>query len=54
VTRAIARAVAHEAVAAGITGFPAGADVDTEVDAAMWWPDYVPYVAGPERRSTMS
>jgi len=54
VTRAITRAVAREAVAAGIADLGPGSDLDAEVDAAMWWPDYVPYVAGPERRSSVS
>jgi malic enzyme len=53
VTRAISRAVAGEAVAAGIADLSDGADLDAAVDAAMWWPDYVPYVAAPERRSSV-
>ncbi len=35
VSRAIAIAVAHEA---------GSSDPEAAVDAAMWWPDYVPYV----------
>jgi malic enzyme len=54
VTRAITRAVAGEALAAGIADLAPGSDLDAQVDAAMWWPDYVPYVAGPERRSSVS
>ena len=54
VTRAIARAVARAAVNAGIAGLPPDDDVDAEIDAAMWWPDYVPYVPAPERRSRTS
>jgi hypothetical protein len=43
VTRAVALAVAQAAVDAGLAGIAQGRDVTTEVDAAMWWPDYVPY-----------
>ncbi len=43
VTRAVAVAVARAAVAAGLTTVAAGTDLDAEIDAAMWWPDYVPY-----------
>ncbi len=46
VTRAIAVAVAREAVAAGVAGVAADAgdpDLEALVDAAMWWPAYVPY-----------
>jgi malic enzyme len=43
VTRAIAVAVAREAIVAGMAGVAADADVDGLVDAAMWWPAYVPY-----------
>ena len=43
VTRAVALAVAETAVAAGLAGIPDGTDLDAEIDAAMWWPDYVPY-----------
>jgi malate dehydrogenase (oxaloacetate-decarboxylating) len=45
VTRAIATGVAREAVAAGIAGIGPDDDVDAVVDAAMWWPAYVPYRA---------
>ncbi|HET7029728.1 MAG TPA: NAD-dependent malic enzyme [Candidatus Limnocylindrales bacterium] len=51
VTRAIARTVVAEARVAGIAGLAPDADLDAEVDAAMWWPDYVPYVLATERRS---
>ena len=44
VTRAVALAVAHAAVDAGLAGIAPGTDVTAEVDAAMWWPDYVPYL----------
>jgi malic enzyme len=42
-SRAIAVAVVEEAVRSGLGHLPAGASADDEVDAAMWWPDYVPY-----------
>ena len=44
VTRAIAVAVAREAIDAGLAGVPADTDVDALIDDAMWWPAYVPYV----------
>ena len=45
VSRRIAVAVAREAADAGLSGAAEhGAfDPETEVDAAMWWPEYVPY-----------
>jgi malic enzyme len=45
VSRRIAVVVATEAVAAGISGAAERGAFDpaTEVDAAMWWPEYVPY-----------
>ena len=43
VTRAVALAVARAAVDGGLAGIAPGTDVTAEVDAAMWWPDYVPY-----------
>jgi malic enzyme len=45
VSRAVAVAVAREAVAAGVSRLPADTDLEAEVDRSMWWPDYVPYVA---------
>ena len=53
VTRAIARSVAGAAVALGISPLPDPADADAAVDAAMWWPDYVPYEPAPDRRSAV-
>jgi Zn-dependent alcohol dehydrogenases, class III len=50
VSRAIALAVAREAIEQGLAGISPASDVDLEamVDAAMWWPAYVPYEpAGP-------
>ncbi len=44
VARAVAVAVAREALASGGAGSPD--TVEAAVDSAMWWPDYVPYVAG--------
>jgi malate dehydrogenase (oxaloacetate-decarboxylating) len=43
VTRAVALAVAGTTIAAGLAGIPDGTDLAAEIDAAMWWPDYVPY-----------
>jgi len=43
VSRAIAVRVAAEALRAGLSPLPADTDVAALVDAAMWWPAYVPY-----------
>jgi malic enzyme len=45
VSRRIAVAVAREAVAAGLSAAAESGPFDPEaaVDAAMWWPEYVPY-----------
>jgi malic enzyme len=45
VSRAIAIAVAHEAVESGLAAVETSSDADLEamVDSAMWWPAYVPY-----------
>ena len=51
VTRAIALAVATDARALGIARLDPAADIEAAVDAAMWWPDYVPYAPAPDRRS---
>jgi malate dehydrogenase (oxaloacetate-decarboxylating) len=51
VTRAIALAVATAAREDGLAALAPGADLESAVDAAMWWPDYVPYVAAEDRRS---
>jgi malate dehydrogenase (oxaloacetate-decarboxylating) len=47
VSRRIAVVVAREAADAGLSAAAErGAfDPETEVDAAMWWPEYVPYTA---------
>jgi malic enzyme len=44
VSRAVALAVAREAVATGLAGIPASDDLEREIDRAMWWPAYVPYL----------
>jgi malic enzyme len=44
VSRSIAISVAAEAIAAGVAGIDASADVEGLVDGAMWWPEYVPYL----------
>ena len=44
VSRAVAIAVAREAVTSGIA--PAEAhELEAGIEAAMWWPQYVPYLA---------
>jgi malate dehydrogenase (oxaloacetate-decarboxylating) len=49
VTRAIAISVARETVRAGLARVSPETDIDAVIDAAMWWPAYVPYV--PARRA---
>jgi malic enzyme len=44
VTRAIATTVAHASIELGISDLGPDADPAATVDAAMWWPDYVPYL----------
>jgi malic enzyme len=51
VTRAIAVAVASAAREDGLSHLAADSDVEAAVDAAMWWPDYVPYVPAEDRRA---
>jgi malic enzyme len=43
VSRRIAVVVAREAIAEGLSPLPPDTDAEEAVDAAMWWPDYVPY-----------
>ena len=43
VTRAIAVAVAREAIRSGLALVPPETEVEALVDGAMWWPEYVPY-----------
>jgi len=52
VSRTIAMVVAREAIDAGLAGIDPATDVASLVDAAMWWPAYVPYrpARHPERR----
>jgi malate dehydrogenase (oxaloacetate-decarboxylating) len=51
VTRAIALAVATAAREDGLGGLPDDENVEAAVEAAMWWPDYVPYEPAEDRRS---
>jgi malic enzyme len=44
VSRAVALAVAAEAVRSGVADLSADVDLEAEVDAAMWWPAYTRYV----------
>jgi malate dehydrogenase (oxaloacetate-decarboxylating) len=44
VSRAIAIAVAREAVAAGLAGVRPATDIEALIDDATWWPEYVPYL----------
>lgn len=46
VSRAIAIAVAQEAARSGLSGPEPAHGAAAAVDAAMWWPAYVPYVRG--------
>ena len=52
--RAVAIAVAEEARRAGVAGVGSEQDLEADVDAATWWPAYVPYTrgrgSGPDRR----
>ena len=51
VTRAIALAVAAEASRIGAGSVAPEVDLEAALDAAMWWPDYVPYEPLAERRA---
>jgi malic enzyme len=51
VTRAIALAVAIAAREDALARLPDDEDLEEAVDAAMWWPDYVPYTPADDRRS---
>jgi malic enzyme len=44
ISRAVAIAVAGQAVAEGLAGIPATTDVATLIEEAMWCPAYVPYI----------
>ena len=54
IARDVAIAVAEEARRAGVAGLGPERDLEVEVDAATWWPAYVPYTRarghGPDRR----
>ncbi len=50
IARQVAIAVAHEARRAGVAGISPEADLAAEVDAARWWPAYVPYRRAREGR----
>jgi malic enzyme len=51
VTRVIAATVAARAVEIGLSPLRDPTAAEEAVDAAMWWPAYVPYEAAEERRS---
>ena len=44
VSRSIAVEVAREAIREDLAGIDPASDVEALVDAAMWWPEYVPYL----------
>ena len=44
ISRAVALAVAQEAVASGVAGIDPGTDLAAAIDEAMWHPAYVPYI----------
>jgi malic enzyme len=44
VARSIAVEVVREAVRGGVASVPSGVDAEELIDAAAWWPDYVPYL----------
>ena len=44
VSRAIAGAVARQAIRDGVATERSDDELDSAIAAAMWWPDYVPYV----------
>ena len=50
VSRAIAVAVAREAVSSGVAPEMDEGELEAAVEAAMWWPHYVPYTPATERR----
>jgi malic enzyme len=47
VARAVALAVAAQAVTEGVAEIGRDANLEAEIDAAMWWPAYAPYRAAP-------
>ncbi len=44
ISRAVALAVAREAVDSGVARMDTREDLETVLDEAMWWPSYVPYI----------
>jgi hypothetical protein len=44
VARQVAISVVTEAVRRDLSDLAPDIDIAAEVDRAMWWPDYVPYV----------
>jgi malate dehydrogenase (oxaloacetate-decarboxylating) len=44
VSRAVALAVAREAINSGLADAGAAETLEADLDAAMWWPAYVPYL----------
>jgi malic enzyme len=44
VSRELAIAVGREALRSGLADAATADSLETDVDAAMWWPAYVPYV----------
>jgi len=50
VTRRIALQVVREACEIGIATIAPETDAEAAVDAAMWWPEYVPYRVATDRR----
>jgi malate dehydrogenase (oxaloacetate-decarboxylating) len=50
IARQVAIAVAEEARRAGVAGIEPERDLAAEVDAARWWPAYVPYTLAREGR----
>jgi malic enzyme len=51
VARTVALAVATQAVAEGVATISDDSDLEAEVDAAMWWPEYAPYRPAPSLNS---
>jgi len=44
VSRAVATAVAREAIDSGVARVHSDVDLEAAIDEAMWWPSYVPYI----------
>ena len=51
VSRAVAVAVGREAIRTGLADDIGDDQLEDEIDAAMWWPAYVPYRPARERRT---